>query len=711
MALPDQEFVAAAEPPVPTRASDVPKAKILVVDDDERTAMATASVLEDLGQTLVVVHSGEEALRYLLRNEVAVILLDVQMPGMDGYETAALIRSRRRTRHIPIVFLTAVFRDDSHLLQAYSAGAVDMVFKPVDPFILKSKISVFVDLYLKQIEIQREAELRHLLQRENFRVRAEKLSAEEALRRSRERQQVIFQSLPVCVCSRSTTPPYRALFISDNVEQLTGFPARRFLEEAEFGLSRVHPDDLPRVIDAMRSATAGRAYSCEFRWRGADGKYRILFDQGVLAPSEDGEPREIFGTIVDISEQRELQQQLAQAQKMETVGQLTGGVAHDFNNLLTVILGNADLLLRQTKTNERKKRQLLAVRMAAERGRSLTGQLLAYSRRQHLKPEVFDVNDRICAFEPLLRQALGENISLKFERTDQPITCEVDPAQFETSLLNLTVNARDAMPTGGELVIAVRRAESAEGVLEHFGGTAAGPWAAIEVADTGAGMSQDIAARAFEPFFTTKANGKGSGLGLSQVYGFVRQSGGHVAILSTPGAGTKLSIYLPLSTKPIVAAPPAEKPRESAGEKSGTVLLVEDDSAVLAVARDMLSEIGYRVITAPDANAAIDILRQNKKIDLLFTDVVMPGGKTGVQLAAAAQELRPGIKILLTSGYVGEALSRHNPESLGLPLIAKPFERGELETRIQDLLGDSVAAVAGAPAAGRSKAQLRASQN
>jgi signal transduction histidine kinase len=674
------------EPADPLREPGLPRATILVVDDDERNALALTTVLKDLGQNLVVAHSGEEALRYLLTEDVAVILLDVHMPGMDGYETAELIRARKRTRHIPIVFLTAVFRDDSHLLQAYSAGAVDMVFKPVDPFILKSKVSIFVDLYLKQAEFQREAELRSRLQEENFRVRTEKILAEQALRRSEERQEAILDSLPVCFHARSTEAPYAASFVSRNVEQLTGFPAHRFVDDPEFGLSRVHPEDVARVAQSFRDAVATGAYSCEFRWRCADDSFRVLLDQGVLAPSEQERPREILGTILDVTEQRLLQQQLVQAQKMEAVGQLTGGIAHDFNNLLTVVLGNIDLLARRFGVDERAQRQLSAMRHAAERGQSLTGQLLAFSRRQHLRPEALDVNALVRAFEPLIRRAIGENIAVETTIGEEPAVCEVDPSQLETTLLNLAVNARDAMPDGGMLRIAVRRVEHDADLAIRHTDAAPGPWIVLSIDDTGVGMSREVLNRAFEPFFTTKEPGKGSGLGLSQVYGFVRQSGGFVTLTSSVGAGTQLAIYLPPSSKP-TAVPRFVQPIETATRAPAeTVLLVEDDASVLAVAIEMLTDLGYRVITASDAGGAMEILRRGRPVDLIFTDVVMPGGKTGAQLADEARALRPDIKVLLTSGYTGEALARHQPDHSDWPIIAKPFRQPDLAASIRKIL-------------------------
>jgi signal transduction histidine kinase len=673
-----------AEPALPEELPDspavlgVPKARILIVDDDERNALAVSTVLKELEQTLVVVHSGEEALRELLLDDFAVILLDLHMPGMDGYETAALIRARKKTRHIPIVFLTAVFRDDSHLLQAYSAGAVDMVFKPVDPFILKSKVSVFVDLFLKQAEIRREAELRHRLQEENFQVRTEKLIAEQALRRTQERQEAILGSLPVCFYSRSAVPPFAPLFVSDNAAQLTGFPPSAFTADPEFGFSRIHPEDADRVAAALGNALWSGVYTCEFRWRCADDTYRMFLDQGVLAPTEEGRPQEIFGTLLDITERRLLEQQLGQAQKMEAVGQLTGGIAHDFNNLLTVILGNIDFLGRHVSGNERAQRQLAAVRHAAERGRSLTGQLLAFSRRQHLTPVPLDVNKLVRGFEPLIRRAVGESVTLEVGVAEETAVCEVDPSQLETALLNLAMNARDAMPTGGTLAVDVRVAAADPALAAEHPEAPRGPWLVIAVQDNGTGMPQDVVARAFEPFFTTKEPGKGSGLGLSQVYGFVRQSGGFVTLRSAPGRGTELAIYLPPSHKPVASQVVQDEQQRSEGGQSGTILLVEDDAPVLALTTEMLIDLGFRVITASDAHGALEIVRRGEPIDLIFTDIVMPGGKTGVQLVKEARQLRPSLKVLLTSGYTGEALFRHQPDEVDVPIIPKPFRQTDL---------------------------------
>ena len=378
---------------------------------------------------------------------------------------------------------------------------------------------------------------------------------------------------------------------------------------------------------------------------------------------------------------------LVQARKMEAVGQLTGGIAHDFNNLLTVILGNIDLLIRNIVGNDRLHRQLSAIRHAAERGQALTQQLLAFSRRQHLQPQTVDVNTLARQFEPLIQRAVGESIGLEVVQSDKPLVCEVDPSQLEAALLNLAVNSRDAMPKGGTLTIALKYIERDDGLVSQHGASSPGPWIEISVEDSGTGMPKDVLDRAFEPFFTTKEIGKGSGLGLSRVYGFVRQSGGFVTLASNIGIGTRLSIYLPPSAKPIDEAGILKELPGVLGVRTGTVLLVEDDATVLALVIEMLNDLGFRVITASDAHGALEIIRRGETIDLIFTDIIMPGGKTGVDLAVQARDLLPDVKILLTSGYPGEALAQHDSTQSEWPMISKPFRQSELSARLQRLLG------------------------
>ncbi len=647
------------------------KARILIVDDDERNAFAAVQALEELGHDLIVARSGEEALRRLLTEQFALILLDLHMPGMDGYETAALIRSRKRTASTPIVFLTAIFRDEAHVFQAYASGAVDVVFKPVDPFILKSKVTVLVDLYLATEAMKRQSAYQQWLLDEHARVQAEKALTERALARTEARQEAILRSLPIVVHSRSIEPPFAPQFVSDAVEKITGFTASRFVDEPGFGTSRIHPDDLEMVVQKVSASAITGHYSVEFRWLCADGQYKVLLDEGVVAPSDDGEAREIFGVILDATDRRSLEEQLAQARKMDAVGQLTGGVAHDFNNLLTVVLGNIDIMARKPEDDERRARRIDAVRQAAERGRDLTKQLLAFSRRQHLSPVSLDVNALIEGFAPLIRQAIGEAVTLDLLLDDATLCAHADPTQLETALLNLAVNARDAMPEGGQLMIATRRDR------DHV---------VIEVRDTGVGMSPEVLDRVFEPFFTTKEVGKGSGLGLSQVYGFVRQSDGEVQLHSTVGQGTTFCLRLPVSDEPDARAEPEAAPATVEGGRE-RILVVEDDPTVLTLTLDMLSGLGYQVVTATNANEALEVIQSDAPIDLLFSDVVMPGGVSGVSLARTARELRPGLRVLLTSGYVGEGAVLETKE---FPLLDKPYETRLLSAKLRTLLDHPV---------------------
>jgi signal transduction histidine kinase/DNA-binding response OmpR family regulator len=666
---------AVPETKAPTSATG---ARVLIVDDDERNAFAAVQALEDLGHELVVAHSGKEALRQLLDGEFAVILLDLHMPEMDGYETARFIRAHPRTKHIPIVFVTAVFRDEAHLFQAYTAGAVDVVFKPVDPFILRSKVSVLVDLQLKTAEVTRQAARLQTLIDENSRVHAEKLAAERALRATQERQEAILKSLPIVIHARAAEAPFAPLFVSEQAMTVCGFAPGRFVDEPDFGFSRVHPEDAGRVAEALRGALEIGSYACEYRWQCADGSYRSFLDRGIAAQHEGGAV--LFGSLQDVTDHKTLEEQLAQAQKMEAVGQLTGGVAHDFNNLLTIVMGNADMLIRRTDDESPILPKLQAIRQAAERGQALNRQLLAFARRDRLRSEVTNVDTLIADFLPLMTQAVGEAVTIRAQTAGEELRIDVDPAHLETALLNLAVNARDAMAEGGELTIRTGKVSG----KTLLGGKAKGAFVVIEVEDTGSGMPEEVARHVFEPFFTTKEVGKGSGLGLAQVYGFMQQSGGQVRVQSRVGQGTTFQLYLPLTDRPIPQAPTASN---AAAVVGGTeeLLVVEDDEQVRALTVDMLKGLGYGVVVAPNAKAALALLKSKHHFGALMTDVVMPGGMSGIQLAKTARKLRPDLPILLTSGYAGGQGAADDE----FAFLSKPYEFGVLATRLRDLIGEA----------------------
>jgi PAS domain S-box-containing protein len=375
---------------------------------------------------------------------------------------------------------------------------------------------------------------------------------------------------------------------------------------------------------------------------------------------------------------------LAQAQKMEAVGQLTGGVAHDFNNLLTVITNALDLLGGPMRDEAQKHRIIDSAQRAADRGARLTQQLLAFSRRQALRPEIHGINGLVEGFEAVLRRACPEPVEIDVALSPLPLAANIDAPQFETALLNLVVNARDAMPVGGKLRIATGGKTVGAAEARRMSDIAPGDYVTVSVSDTGEGMSRETLAHAFEPFFTTKEVGKGSGLGLSQVYGFLTQSGGHTAIDSKAG-GTTVTLYLPAVSP--AAAGLAARPSAAQQATAGRILVVEDDPEVLDVTVEMLRGLGYEVLTAPDGPSAIAVLRRDPEIDVLFTDIVMPRGMNGVELAREARRLRPNVRVLLASGYPASVLaSDHGAGDDGeFAFLSKPYRSAELVDRLRAL--------------------------
>ena len=391
----------------------------------------------------------------------------------------------------------------------------------------------------------------------------------------------------------------------------------------------------------------------------------------------------------EVADRRKAEDALRQSQKMEAIGQLTGGVAHDFNNLLHVIIGNLDLLARDFGGKPAQQRRIKAAQKAAARGAQLTSQLLAFARRQTLRPESRAINDLVHEFDVLTTRMLGESVRIDFDLDPSAGACDADHAQFGAALLNIVVNARDAMPSGGELTIRTANVSLNGQDAAGYPDAAAGDYVVVEVADNGAGMPPEVLERALEPFFTTKEPGKGTGLGLSQVHGFVRQSGGFVTIESEVGRGTIVRIHLP-RVAAIAAVPRSTKPILSA---NGTVLVVEDDPNVRDLVLAQLEDIGYATLAATNGPEALQLLQEpQNRVDLILTDVVMPGGMTGVELVRAARASRPQIPAVLTSGYTAggaAAAAEENGFAEKLPILPKPYQQAELARVVSQALAQS----------------------
>jgi PAS domain S-box-containing protein len=507
-------------------------------------------------------------------------------------------------------------------------------------------------------------------------------------------------------------------------------------------LEILHPDDRARIRKAFLEAHARQTpFRLEYRLRRADGAWRWALDAAEPRLADDGRFLGYVGSVLDITERKEVEdererlvatlrdltgslearvaertaelaaanrelraeieqreriaEELRQAQKMEIIGQLTGGVAHDFNNLLTIILGNLETLRRQLERPAPDPARLQraadnAVR-GAERAAALTQRLLAFSRRQPLEPKALDVNRLVAAMSDLLRRTLGERIAVETVLAGGLWATHADPNQLESAILNLALNGRDAMPEGGRLTIETANAHLDESYAVRQPELAPGQYVVVAVTDSGLGMSREVLGQAFEPFFTTKDAGHGTGLGLSQVYGFVKQSGGHVSIYSEPGLGTTVKIYLPrLHGAERLAEPPAQDAAAAADERSQTVLVVEDDDDVRTHSAEVLNELGYRVLEAQNAASALEILEREPDLALLFTDVGLPGGMNGRQLAEEACRRRPRLRVLFTTGYAKNAIVHDGRLDPGVQLITKPFSFAALAAKVRGLLDGDV---------------------
>jgi len=398
--------------------------------------------------------------------------------------------------------------------------------------------------------------------------------------------------------------------------------------------------------------------------------------------------RRIFtGFVRDLTSRHKIEEELRQAQKMEAIGQLTGGLAHDFNNLLTVISGNLEMI--EDRLSDKNLPELLhEVQGAAEDGAKLTGQLLAFGRRQPLHPKLVDVGSLVSGFSELLRRTLGETIQLRTTVTGAANEANVDGSQLQNALLNLTLNARDAMPRGGKLSIEISRVRLDVDYAQMYPDVRTGEYVLIAVTDTGEGMTAEVREKAFDPFFTTKGAGAGTGLGLSMVYGFAKQSGGHVQLYSEPGQGTSVRIFLaaaPRRDGPDLHASEAETRPASMPGGTEKILVVEDDPRVRRIAVSRLTQLGYEIIEASNAAEALDRLGEHGDIALLFTDIVMPGGVTGDELAVEVRSRRPGIKVLFTSGYAEPSIAGRELAQSG-SWLKKPYTARELAARLRELL-------------------------
>ena len=654
-------------------------AKILIVDDDQRNLLALTEVLAPLAE-VVTVSSGRDALRALLHDDFAVILLDVFMPDMDGYETAGLIRQREQTARIPIIFLSAVNKETEHLMRGYEMGAVDYVFKPVDPLILRSKTAVFVDLY----QLRQEVEARNRAEQEaheaKLRAEQQRLEIDRELQAARLRQAAILKSLPVVLfeASYSEEQGLRRRVVGDeDRSQDDGKQPPVKVDDPHWD-EHIPADDRAEITRAYSANTKqGDRTSVRYRWAADAASTRYFLEQAVRIGEDTW-----VGSITDVTAQSMLESQLLQAQKIDALGQLTGGVAHDFNNLLAAILGGLELLGRRVQMNEQADQIVQQMRQAANQGVALVKSLLSFARKQPLLPVAVNPEGLRDSVLPLAEHALGRAYKIEWESNCGDCEFFADPSQLTLAVLNLIINARDAMPDGGTVKVDISYPDGAKmpsGSLR------------IAVRDHGTGIPDEIIDKITEPFFTTKPAGKGTGLGLSMVAGFVEQSGGKLAFRKLDEGGTCVDIVLPTAktcgqdSGGQDTAEPARKGDGSQPGKAtagrGVVLLVDDDDLVRTILADVLTELGMSVTSASDGHEALEALRRNnERIDMVLSDISMPN-MNGIELVKAMADQRIAVPIVLMTG-------NPNPDLLAaLPREVEVLTKPLTEKTLQELLG------------------------
>ncbi len=505
-----------------------------------------------------------------------------------------------------------------------------------------------------------------------------------AMRLADERFRIIAQATSDVVLDRELIP--NRLWCSDGLLQRFGHDPAQLNSGALAYPDLIHPDDRQNVLSDLAAQLSKPAdtWSGRYRLRRADGSYADVRERGTILRDDNGRAFRMISSLTDITEQLRLEEQLRQSQRLDAIGQLTGGVAHDFNNLLTVILGNTEILAESVEDRNLRALAEMCV-AAAQRGAELTSRLLAFARKQSLDPRRVDVERLVRGLEGLLRRALGERVDIRLS-ADHPVwPAMADAPQLESAILNLCLNARDSMPRGGQLTIEMTNFENDGETGETVPDLPPGAYVCLAVSDTGHGMDAETLARAVEPFFTTKEVGKGSGLGLSMVYGFAKQSSGHVSISSEPGQGTTVRLYLPRSAEAPESRVTDEREADAPGGDE-SILLVEDDDLVRAHVQAQLSALGYRVTSVENGLGAVAALSGESRFDLLFTDVVMPGGMSGMELAERVAALRPDLPVLFTSGYPEDEIGPENTARLGPQILRKPYRRQDLAAHIRRML-------------------------
>ncbi|MGH8118998.1 MAG: PAS domain-containing protein, partial [Gammaproteobacteria bacterium] len=515
------------------------------------------------------------------------------------------------------------------------------------------------------------------------------MTASHALKESEERFRIAAESSNDLIYEWDMDSG--ALLWFGDIDGALNYTPEVFPRTSEAWENSLHPEDQARIREAKNNHLANSTvpFDQQYRIRTRNGQYKIWRDCGKLVMRDGSQTGKWIGSCTDITKAKRLEQQFMQAQKMETVGLLAGGIAHDFNNLLTAIIGFSDMCLQSPDLDATNREYLNEVKGAGMRAADLTRQLLAFSRKQVIAPVILDINGVVSGMEKMLRRLIAENIRLTFTLEPALMRVNADPSQIEQIVMNLVINARDAMPNGGELMILTKNMELDKSYVTLHPEVTIGPYVMLAISDTGTGIPQEDQARIFEPFFTTKEKGKGTGLGLATVYGIVKQSNGYIYLYSELGMGTTFRIYLPPAEAREALPGTAPESRQLMSRNHETVLLVEDESNVRSLAHMILKSCGYNILEAESGDAALRLCDQQEgPIHLLLSDVIMPG-MNGHELASRLLLRYPGLRVLYISGYTDDVITRHGILTEGTVFLSKPFTSEALARKVHDVLNNS----------------------
>jgi len=657
--------------------------KILGVDDRPKNLLALEAVLEELDICFVKAHSGQEALEYVFRQEFALILLDVQMPEMDGFETASLIRSNKRSEHIPIIFVTAISFEKKHVFKGYDVSAVDYLFKPIDPNILRSKVKVFIELFRQKEKLKKKA---LELEQANLQI----LEQQKALKKSEIRFRTAFDQSFQFMAILDVKG--KVLELNDLSCKACGSTEKkmigRYLWDTWQFKDQEEKTALKHHIEKAAKDESTNDETVFYNEKGA--KLAIL---RTISPVKDEFGRVIHISVQcqDITERKRaeeeklmLETQLRQAQKMEALGTLAGGIAHDFNNILSVIFGYTDMARRRLSDNSPVHTHLSKIFSAAERARDLVKQILGFTRQTEIAKVPFQPSLLVKETIKLLRASIPATIQIQADIDPKCGWISADPTQFHQILLNLCTNAYHAMEyTGGRIDISLYETRVDESELSKNKDLLPGQYARLSVRDTGTGMDKDILEKIFDPYFTTKEIGKGTGMGLSIVHGIVKRHKGFILVESTAGEGSVFHIHFPIIKEKtsVEVSSPTIIPKGL-----GKICLIDDEPDFLEMAQDMMKTLGYEVIVIQNSFDALKLFQKNpEQFDLAVTDQIMPG-MTGMDLALKMLEIRPGFPIILCTGY-SQNLTKEKIRKAGLKeMLFKPLVVEDLSKAIQKAL-------------------------